>query len=165
MILSVLLSASHIQYPIWLHAAIFINWSYKPEHICGPSSVHSLIILRGLCNLNRKHAPHAECILLLKPLPKFLINNYQILRLTLIAFLKYWYPITRRRKLKKKKSLIFYGKYEEKRPLGITKDKWGIVPKQIFKETVCEGIYWIKLAQGSAQKRGLIKIVMNPQVP
>jgi hypothetical protein len=57
------------------------------------------------------------------------------------------------------------GKPEGKRPLGIQNRRWVDNIKIDLRETGCDGVDWIELAQERDQWRALVNTVMNLRVP
>jgi len=60
---------------------------------------------------------------------------------------------------------VLVGKPEGKRPLGRPRHRWEDNIKLYLQEVGCEGMDWIKLAQGSDRWRALVNVVMNLWVP
>jgi len=59
---------------------------------------------------------------------------------------------------------IFIGKPEEKRPLARPKRRWEDNVRKYLKETDCEGVDWIHLAQDMNRCRALVNTIMNLRV-
>jgi hypothetical protein len=57
--------------------------------------------------------------------------------------------------------IIFIGKPERKRPLARPMCRWEDNVKKYLKETDCEGVDWIHLAQGRDRWRAVVNTVMN----
>jgi hypothetical protein len=60
---------------------------------------------------------------------------------------------------------ILAGKPEGGRPLPRSRRRWEDNMRVDFKETVCEDVDWIHLAQDSDQWRAVVNTVMNLRVP
>jgi hypothetical protein len=60
---------------------------------------------------------------------------------------------------------ILVGKPEGRKPLGITRRKWEDNIRMDLRETGCEGVDWIRLAQDRDQWRAVVNTVMNLRVP
>ena len=57
------------------------------------------------------------------------------------------------------------GKPEGKRPLGRPRHRWEDNIKMDLQEVGCEGMAWIKLAQGRDRWQALVSVIMNFRVP
>jgi hypothetical protein len=57
------------------------------------------------------------------------------------------------------------GKTERKRPLGISRGRWGDNIKMDFQEVLCMSMDWIALAQDRDRWRVLVNAAMNLRVP
>jgi hypothetical protein len=60
---------------------------------------------------------------------------------------------------------ILVGKPQGKRPLGRPRRRWVDNIKMDLRETGCDGMDWIDLAQDRDQWRALVNTVMNLRVP
>jgi hypothetical protein len=60
---------------------------------------------------------------------------------------------------------VLVTKFEGKRPLGRPTHRWEDNIRMDLREIVCEGVYWIHLAQDRDQWQALVNTVMNFQVP
>jgi hypothetical protein len=60
---------------------------------------------------------------------------------------------------------ILVGKPEGKRPLGRPRRRWVDNIKMDLRDTGCDGMDWIDLAQNRDQWRALVSTVMNLRVP
>jgi len=60
---------------------------------------------------------------------------------------------------------VLVGKPEGKRPLGRPRHRWEDNIKMDLQEVGCEGMAWIKLAQGRDRWQALVSVIMNFRVP
>jgi hypothetical protein len=76
-----------------------------------------------------------------------------------------WTGHVARMRAKRNAYSILVGKPEGKRPLGRQIHRWADSIKTNLRETGCDGIDWIDLAQDSNQWRALVNTVMYIRIP